>query len=497
MAINKKNKKINKTAIFLIALFVALTAVCAICMTALGRSYTYNIKAGIAKTAASGPDIVIENEGIVSVKEISDDKIVFDSVSEGQTTVTLVYTADDGSGSLVEISLPIKLCVSPSGVIINQTDIDFNGYTIVVYAAFVYLVAVLVCVIMSAKKTLNENFYSYKSILYVGLFIFIVFLLLTLIIQMSAYWAYGADGLYTFISTIAYSADNIVILLLPVIAVIFILISISNVVLLKREGIKVNNVLGVILGVLFIAASFAGILINHFSGSANNSLSAGYMIVTFIRIFLSFLVIYVDCIFLAACICAGFASKRKVSNDKDFVIILGCGIKKDGTLTPLLQGRTDRAMNFAKSRLKETGKRCIIIPSGGKGPDEIISEGEAMKNYLLEHNVPNEDILVENRAANTFENITFSKRLADSVMPNAKLAFATTNYHLFRSGLIANEAGIKIDGIGSKTKWYFWPNAFLREFVGVMKYEIKYHIAAAAIIFIVSLALIIGCNLLL
>ena len=139
------------------------------------------------------------------------------------------------------------------------------------------------------------------------------------------------------------------------------------------------------------------------------------------------------------------------------------------------------------------GRRNVKVDSN----IQTSAEGEAMKNYLLEHNVPNEDILVENRAANTFENITFSKRLADSVMPNAKLAFATTNYHLFRSGLIANEAGIKIDGIGSKTKWYFWPNAFLREFVGVMKYEIKYHIAAAAIIFIVSLALIIGCNLLL
>ena len=30
------------------------------------------------------------------------------------------------------------------------------------------------------------------------------------------------------------------------------------------------------------------------------------------------------------------------------------------------------------------------------------------------------------------------------------------------------ESGWNIDGMGSRTKWYFWPNAFLREFIGLL-----------------------------
>ena len=30
-----------------------------------------------------------------------------------------------------------------------------------------------------------------------------------------------------------------------------------------------------------------------------------------------------------------------------------------------------------------------------------------------------------------------------------------------------------VEGMGSKTKYYFWPNAFLREFVGLLAAEWK------------------------
>ncbi|MCB5560707.1 YdcF family protein [Anaerosalibacter bizertensis] len=36
-----------------------------------------------------------------------------------------------------------------------------------------------------------------------------------------------------------------------------------------------------------------------------------------------------------------------------------------------------------------------IIMSGGQGPDEVVSEALAMKNYALEMNIPEEDILYD------------------------------------------------------------------------------------------------------
>ena len=32
---------------------------------------------------------------------------------------------------------------------------------------------------------------------------------------------------------------------------------------------------------------------------------------------------------------------------------------------------------------------------------------------------------------------------------------------------------MKADGIGAKTKWYFWPNAQMREFIGLLASEWK------------------------
>lgn len=66
----------------------------------------------------------------------------------------------------------------------------------------------------------------------------------------------------------------------------------------------------------------------------------------------------------------------------------------------------------------------------------------------------------------------FSKELIQK--QNANIAFATTNYHVFRSGILAGQAGVKTDGLGAKTKWYFWPNAMLREVAGVFARQSKF-----------------------
>ena len=60
---------------------------------------------------------------------------------------------------------------------------------------------------------------------------------------------------------------------------------------------------------------------------------------------------------------------------------------------------------------------------------------------------------------------------ADEYKENANILFSTTNYHIFRSGILSAKAGLRADGIGAKTKWYFWPNAQMREFIGLLASE--------------------------
>jgi uncharacterized SAM-binding protein YcdF (DUF218 family) len=62
----------------------------------------------------------------------------------------------------------------------------------------------------------------------------------------------------------------------------------------------------------------------------------------------------------------------------------------------------------------------------------------------------------------------FSKQKIDEAGGGGEVAFFTTNYHVFRAGLKARRVKMRAVGMGAPTKWYFWPNAAVREFVGLL-----------------------------
>ena len=139
---------------------------------------------------------------------------------------------------------------------------------------------------------------------------------------------------------------------------------------------------------------------------------------------------------------------------------------------------------------ENNGKEIIFVPSGGKGSDEIMSEGQAIKNYLLEQKIKKEKILLEDKSKNTYENIKFSYELINVQKESAKIAYSTTNYHVFRAGTIASNQGIKMEGIGSKTKRYFWINAFIREFIATIVSEKKRHLFILGMIMLTEIVFI-------
>jgi uncharacterized SAM-binding protein YcdF (DUF218 family) len=184
---------------------------------------------------------------------------------------------------------------------------------------------------------------------------------------------------------------------------------------------------------------------------------------------LSAVFLYLESMWLGAVAAGLIVSRMKADCNRDYLIILGCGMRKDGTPTPLLRGRCDQALKFYHRQLETTGKRAKFIPSGGQGSDEPVSESECMKNYLVSQGIPEDEIIMENRSTTTMENFRFSKELIPE--EDAKSAFFTTKYHIFRSGIWARRAGFArtaIQSEGASTKWYFWPNAFVREFAGLL-----------------------------
>lgn len=149
----------------------------------------------------------------------------------------------------------------------------------------------------------------------------------------------------------------------------------------------------------------------------------------------------------------------------DFIIVHGAGLIDGGKrVSPLLAGRLDKGIKVFEH---SEGKAKIIV-SGGQGSDEKISEAEAMRNYLVEQSIPETSILLEDQSTTTMENIRFSKKIMDGLKEKYRCIFVTNDYHVFRTGTYARKAGLKADGVGCKTAFYYWPNAFIREYIAVI-----------------------------
>ena len=207
---------------------------------------------------------------------------------------------------------------------------------------------------------------------------------------------------------------------------------------------------------------------------------------TFFTNFLAAIYFYFECMILGVIAADVLAARYEPKMDQDYIVVLGCAIRKDGTPTPLLRGRLDRALRFARAQEAETGTAPTFILSGGQGADECVSEAECMRRYMASQGIPAERMILEDKSTDTSENMAFSKRLIlDRVLssgveeapegywpsleyPEARIAFSTTNYHVFRSGLKARRVKFRALGMGCKSKWYFWPNAAVREFVGLL-----------------------------
>lgn len=328
-----------------------------------------------------------------------------------------------------------------------------------------FLLAAVGQLIAAFFKQIQYNPYSYNTIYYMG---FSLFLLAVAVMQLRI-------TLLLVLEPQVYRANEILHILLdsaktfmlwssPFLLVFSVALCVSNISLIRHEGRRLVNILGIFLSFLLVAGLVLLFTFDHYaSGSRLQVMFHDLAANLFAAVYL-----YFECMLIGAIVADVIAARYEPEPDKDFLIILGCGFRKDGTPSPLLRGRLDRALRFAERQEAATGKAPIFVTSGGQGPDEVCSESACMKRYLLEQGVPEERILEEDRSSDTFENMKYSKAQIWKVNPKGKVAFSTTNYHVFRSGLYARRVKMRAVGMGSDTKWYFWPNASVREFVGLL-----------------------------
>lgn len=336
-----------------------------------------------------------------------------------------------------------------------------------------FLIKISIGCIFRIKKTYEEKKYSYKIITNLGLIVFLNINILRLINVLIVNWK--VTSIIDIYNKTLESFSFFAMVTLPCIVILSLYSIISNIVLIKKEGFYYRNLFGIVFGIaiLFGITIMQLLYINVDTIELQRN---AMFLKKFIVISINSVLSYLYSIIIAALYCNVMASRHVPKYDKDFVIILGCKIGKNGELPPLLKGRVDRAIEFSKKQKEITNKDIIFVPSGGKGEDESISEAEAMKEYLKKNNFKDKNIIIENKSTSTKENILYSKDKINEIKGNSKIAFSTSNYHVFRSGVIASNQGIDCEGMGSKTKWYFYSNALIREFVASLYSDRKQHI---------------------
>lgn len=378
------------------------------------------------------------------------------SKAKGEDILRFTAYSYEGDKNVRTNSAADTIRVGAGGLIFN------NPYRHVYVVLSVLSLLLLVYYILCFVHTVKTKRFSYDTLFCLSVVLFLALLL----------FVWGGASVYSFTqyhttsSQLIYSVNRelmtvLTIATLPLMLIFVVSVSVSNIELIRREGFRPTNALGLITSVVMLGGLCCIALLYILNKNYDKTiLKVAYSVLT------SLYILFED--LLASAILYGvYCSRRTPSYDKDYIIILGCMIKPDGTLYPLIRGRVDKAVEFYRRQLEKTGKEAYFVPSGGQGDDECMPEAEAMKNYLLSVGIPEERILPETKSATTKENMRFSKDIIDAREDNARIVFSTTSYHVFRSGAIACENGIDADGIGSKTKWYFWPNAFLREVAGI------------------------------
>ena len=376
-----------------------------------------------------------------------------------------------------------------SMLILSNTDLSNNVMLSksIQVILILFLIRISIGCTLYIKNQYEKQKYSYAIIMNLGLLIFINVNILRQINLLIQNWKV-LSIVDIYMNTLK-SFSFFAMLTLPCIIILSFYSIITNIILIRKEGFSPTKLLGVILGFLSIIGICGSQTLYYVITKLLVGTEKQFIKFT-LDVCINATLSYLYTLIIATLYCNIKAATHTPKYDKDFIIILGAKINNDGTLTPLLKGRVDKAIEFGKKQYEATKKKIIYVPSGGKGHDEVMAEAEAIKKYLTKQGIKESQIIIENKSTSTIENMRFSKDKIDMVNKDAKISFATTNYHVFRSGVIANNQGIDCEGVGSKTKWYFYTNALIREFIANLVQERKSHIALILMINISLLILI-------
>ena len=131
----------------------------------------------------------------------------------------------------------------------------------------------------------------------------------------------------------------------------------------------------------------------------------------------------------------------------DAIVVLGAGLRPDGTPSNMLEDRLKGAIELYKKGIAPK----IIVSGDCSGED--YDEVSAMKKYCVDNGVSEEDIIRDDAGYSTYE--TMDNVVND--MGYERIMVVTQKYHVYRSVYIARRMGADADGFSTDYRDYiFW-----------------------------------------
>lgn len=131
-------------------------------------------------------------------------------------------------------------------------------------------------------------------------------------------------------------------------------------------------------------------------------------------------------------------------DEVDCIIVLGCQVRDDGSLSHMLRDRLIRGLEVYNA--DAAPKLLMSGDHGRKDYDEV----GAMKQYAIDNGVPSENVFMDHAGFSTYETVYRAKEIFEA----DKVIIITQEYHLYRALYIAEQLGVEAYGVSADLNRY-------------------------------------------
>lgn len=138
------------------------------------------------------------------------------------------------------------------------------------------------------------------------------------------------------------------------------------------------------------------------------------------------------------------AARNDQARPAEAIVVFGTA-QYNGVPSPVLAARLDHAIELYEKDLAP-----VIVVTGGNQPGDQYTEATASANYLIQHGVPDEDVLREVSGTSSWQSLAAAANFLDDRKINDVL-LVSDPFHSLRIRAMATELGLEAHSSPTRT----------------------------------------------